>query len=79
MKKIPRIEGTCTFEFDMRQVWKLTPRQLSSKLLYNVYKFYSFELFMLVGVLFDFFVAKGVGILTGGASSSYYEISRTEY
>lgn len=33
LKKIPRIDGTWTLEFDIKQVWKLTPRQLSRRLL----------------------------------------------
>ena len=77
MKKMFKIEGTCILEFEIKEVWKLTPRQHSRRLLYKVKRFYSFELFILVGVLFDFFVAKGVGILTG-TSYSYSEIRFTK-
>jgi hypothetical protein len=70
LKKIVSIEGTWILELDSKDVWKLTPRQHSSKLLYKVQRFSSFELLMLVGVLFDFLVDKGVGILTGTSSSS---------
>lgn len=69
MKNIVRIEGIWILELERSDVWKLTPKQHSSKLLYNVHRFYSFELFMLVGVLLDFLVAKGVGIFIG---TSYY-------
>ena len=58
LKNTYRTEGTEILESSRVIVWKLIPKQHSSKLLYKVTKFYSFKEFKLVGDLMDFWLVK---------------------
>lgn len=53
LKKIHNTEEILIWAFSIKEVWKLSPRQHSNKLLYNVIKLSYETLFMLVGDMFE--------------------------